>query len=293
MKDSFLGYHPLVNFLYFAVILFYAMVLINPICLAISLVSAFLYLFYLDSKKTLRFNLIYMIPMIIVTAVVNPLFNHEGNTILAYFSTGNPLTLESIIYGLASAFLMASVILWFSCYTKVMTSDKFVYLFGRIIPSLSLVLSMTLRFIPKFSNQMQLVTESQRTIGRCNQKGTFVDKIKNSVTILSIMITWSLENAIETADSMKSRGYGLPNRTAFSIYKFDERDKNAIIWILFLTIFVTIGVVSDLFYFSYFPIIKTTPINPISICFYLAYLMLNITPILINKKEDYIWKKLQ
>ena len=35
------------------------------------------------------------------------------------------------------------------------------------------------------------------------------------ITILSIMVTWCLENAIETADSMKSRGCGLPGRSAF------------------------------------------------------------------------------
>ncbi len=66
----------------------------------------------------------------------NPAFNHEGATILAYLPSGNPLTLEFIVYGLSAAVMMASVILWFSCYNAVMTSDKFVYLFGRVIPAL-------------------------------------------------------------------------------------------------------------------------------------------------------------
>ena len=43
--------------------------------------------------------------------------------------------------------------------------------------------------------------------------------------MVSILVTWALENAIETADSMKSRGYGLKGRTAFSIYRFNRRDK--------------------------------------------------------------------
>ena len=88
--------------------------------------------------------------MAALAALVNPAFNHEGATILTYLPSGNPLTMESMFYGVAAAVMLASVVLWFSSYNEVMTSDKFVYLFGRIIPALSLVLSMALRFIPKF-----------------------------------------------------------------------------------------------------------------------------------------------
>lgn len=42
--------------------------------------------------------------------------------------------------------------------------------------------------------------------------------------MLSILVTWALENAIETSDSMRSRGYGLHGRTAFSIYRLTRRD---------------------------------------------------------------------
>ena len=34
-----------------------------------------------------------------------------------------------------------------------MTSDKLVWLFGRITPHLSLLLAMTLRFVPRFAAQ--------------------------------------------------------------------------------------------------------------------------------------------
>ena len=43
------------------------------------------------------------------------------------------------------------------------------------------------------------------------------------------MVTWSLESAIDTADSMRSRGYGEPGRTAFSIYRFDDRDRGLLL----------------------------------------------------------------
>ncbi len=139
-----------------------------------------------------------------------------------------------MLYGVAAAVMLASVVLWFSSYNEVMTSDKFVYLFGRVIPALSLVLSMALRFIPKFKAQMQTVSEAQACIGRDTKNGSVFQRVGNAVKIFSIMVTWSLENAIETADSMRSRGYGLPGRTAFSIYRFDDRDKAALAWLSFL-----------------------------------------------------------
>lgn len=52
-----------------------------------------------------------------------------------------------------------------------------------------------------------------------------IKRAKHGIKIMSILVTWALENAIDTADSMKDRGYGLPGRTAFSIYRFDRRDK--------------------------------------------------------------------
>ena len=82
------------------------------------------------------------------------------------------LTLESILYGVAIAVMFGTVILWFSCVNVVMTSDKLMYLFGRIIPSLSMMFSMVLRFVPKFKNQIRLISNSQKCIGRDISDGT-------------------------------------------------------------------------------------------------------------------------
>ena len=162
-QDTFSGYHPLVNFLYFALVLVFGMCFMHPVCLLISLGSATAYNIYLKGRKGLRFSLRCLLPMMLLAAVLNPAFNHEGVSILAYTPNGNPVTFESLVYGLAAAFMLASVVQWFSCYNEVMTSDKFVYLFGRIIPALSLVLSMTLRFVPKFNAQLKTV-RTARTV---------------------------------------------------------------------------------------------------------------------------------
>ncbi|MCL2699311.1 MAG: energy-coupling factor transporter transmembrane protein EcfT, partial [Defluviitaleaceae bacterium] len=166
MRDVFSTYHPIVNFSFFLAALGFSMSFMHPVCLGISLVCALCYSGYLLRGKALRFNLIYMLPLLILTVTLNPLFNHQGATILMYLRSGNPLTLESILFGISAAVMLITVITWFSCFNKIITSDKFVYLFGRIIPALSLVLSMTMRFVPHFKAQMRRISLAQRYIGK-------------------------------------------------------------------------------------------------------------------------------
>ena len=215
--DRFAKYHPLVNFLYFTLVIGFSMVLTHPLAQGISLACAIIYAVQAEGRKVVLCTLKWCLPIMLLTAFMNPAFSHEGITILLYFPTGNPLTLESILYGLSAGVMIATVMLWFVNFNRVITSDKFIYLFGRIIPAMSLVLSMTLRFIPKFKSQLNSVVDAQKSIGRDISEGSLWQRTKIAITVLSIMVTWALENSIETADSMKSRGYGLKGRTAFSI----------------------------------------------------------------------------
>lgn len=140
-------------------------------------------------------------------------------------SSGNWITLESLVYGIVLGAVMFVVIQWFSCYNEIMTTDKFIYLFGKLIPALSLILSMALRFVPRFLGQLKLIRNGQKAMGKDISEGNLFDRIHAGLNMLSILITWALENAIETSDSMRSRGYGLKGRTAFSIYHFTRKDK--------------------------------------------------------------------
>ena len=292
-KDAFSGYHPIINFLYYALVLLLSMCLMHPVYLLISLIGALTYDIYLKGRKAVRFAVMGLLPMAALAALVNPAFNHEGMTILTYLPSGNPLTLESMLYGVAAAVMLASVVLWFSSYNEVMTSDKFVYLLGRVIPALSLVLSMALRFIPKFKSQMDVVAEAQSCIGRDTKNGSVFRRVGNAIKIFSIMVTWSLENAIETADSMRSRGYGLPGRTAFSIYRFDDRDKAALAWLIFCGAYILSGWLAGAVYFRYYPTVKTAAWTPLTVSFMFVYLALVLTPVILDRKEDRQWKSLQ
>ena len=290
MRDSFSEYHPFINLIYFAFTISFSLVLTHPLAQGISLICAVIYAVSINGKKSVIFLLKYCLPMVLLTAFINPAFNHEGATTLMYFPNGNPLTLESILYGFSAGVMIITTLMWFSSFNSVMTTDKFIYLFGKVIPALSLVLSMSLRFVPKFKSQMQTVTEAQRSIGRDVSNGSLFERTKTAIHIFSIMITWSLENAIETADSMKSRGYGLKGRTAFSIYRFEERDKYALIWLSFCGLFLVAGTILNAFGFRYFPDIRYAAFNMTTIPFYCVYSALCITPVILNYKEERKWK---
>ena len=290
MSDTFSRYHPSVNFLFFALVLVYAMVLMHPVCLAIALAGAVCYAVQLHGRKAVTFSLRFALPVLLLAAIVNPAFNHAGVTILTYLPTGNPLTLESILYGLAAGAMLCAVLLWFMSFNTVMSSDKFVYLFGRVIPALSLVLSMTLRFVPRFKQQLDVVRQAQFCIGRDADTGSVWQRVRKAVTIFSIMVTWALENAIETADSMKSRGYGLKGRTAFSIYRMEERDRIALLWLAFCGIYLFCGCLAGGLKWWYFPMLQGTLTQPMTISFYLVYLALCLTPVILNEKEARTWR---
>ena len=290
-RDTFSGYHPGINFLYFGLVFLFTMFLLHPVSLLISLGCALCYAVYLNGRKAVRFSLRFLLPIVLLAAVLNPAFNHEGATVLTYLPSGNPLTMESMLYGLTAALMLASVITWFSCYNAVMTSDKFVYLFGRVIPALSLVLSMTLRFVPKFKAQLQVVSEAQRCIGRDTSEGSLFQRAKNAITIFSIMVTWALENAIETADSMKSRGYGLPGRTAFSIYRFSKRDGLALAFLLGCGAYVLAGQLSGGLAWRYYPTVQGTLGGLYTGSIYLAYFALCAMPLALDLAWARRWRQ--
>lgn len=292
MKDRFAQYHPLVNFLYFTLVLVFSMVLRHPLAQGVSLLCACIYAVQAEGQRAVLFCLKWCLPIFLLTALFNPAFSHKGVTILLYLPTGNPLTLESILYGVSAGVLLVTVMVWFMNSSRVITSDKFIYLFGRVIPALSLVLSMTLRFIPKFKSQLAAVVEAQRSIGRDISQGSLLRRMKLAVSVLSIMITWALENAMDTADSMKGRGYGLPGRTAFSIYRLDDRDKSALAFLLLCAFCLVMGTAASAFSFRYYPGIRAGARTPLALSFQLVYAALCAMPILLNAFEERKWKSI-
>ena len=87
--------------------------------------------------------------------------------------------------------------------------------------------------------------------------------------------------------------YGLPGRTAFSIYRFDDRDKTALAWLIFCGVYLISGWMAGGTYFRYYPTTKGVVFTPMTVSFMLVYLALVLTPVILDRKEDRQWKSLQ
>ena len=286
---GFKTYHPIVNFIYFVFVIGFSCFFMHPVCLGISLLSGFVYSVRLSGGRQIKISALYLVPMVCLSALINAAFNHAGETIITYFPNGNPLTLQSVLYGLCQGVMLSGVIFHFSVYNEVMTSDKFLYLFGKIVPGLALVISMTLRFVPNFISHLKVVRNAQKCLGR-DGSGSLVKRAKHGLSVLSVMTTWALENAIETADSMKGRGYGLRGRTAFSVFAFQKKDKKALFCILFLGVYTLMGAIRGEMQFDYFPHLSGGSISPYTVSVFLSYLALCISPVFIELWEVRKWR---
>ncbi len=287
--NEFKSFHPIVNFTYFIIVISFAMILLHPICLLVSLISSVVYSIILKGRNAVKFAVSGLVPIILVSALVNPIFNHGGETIIWYLPGGNPFTLESVIYGLATGMVISTAMCWFSCYNKVMTSDRFIYIFGKIIPSFSLIFSMTLRFVSRFKHRFKMVRQAHSHIGS-SEKAGFVGKIKNALRLLSIMLTWSVESSVDTADSMRSRGYGLNGRTAFSNFKFGRRDLICLSCILGLGLYVLTAILGGRLKYQYFPQFDTMMEGEYLLSVFCAYALLCLVPVIVEITEVCRWK---
>lgn len=286
---AFDSYHPIVIFTYFCSTILFSMFFMHPIFLSISLASSILYLGFLKGFHNMKRTILISIPLFLIIAISNPIFSHRGVTPLFYINY-NPITLESVIYGLSMAGMIVTVIFWFSCYNEVMTSDKFISLFGKISPSIALIISMTLNTVPRMKRQIELITNSQKTLGMYVHSGSIIKRAKSSIRILSILITWALENAIDTADSMNARGYGLRGRTSHSLFKFKRDDFFLFSFIILLSALCVYGEMTNYISFSYYPYISKINLSYFSFILYFSYLLLMTLPLVIEFKETIRWR---
>lgn len=234
-NDTFSTYHPMINFIFFIGAFLFGMLLMHPAYLACSMILSVVYYITIRRSAGVKYVL-GMIPLYLVLSIANPLFNPNGETVLFTYLGGRTFTLEALLYGLVLSALFVSVINWFASYNAVMTSDKFLYLFGRWIPSLSLVLTMVLRFVPSYQKQIEKIGGARKCIGKSMGDGTNREKAEHGLTIVSALTSWALEGGIITADSMRSRGYGCGKRTSFCLYRLEKRD-----WMLLTVMMICIA----------------------------------------------------
>ena len=277
MNDSFSALHPALTFCYFAAVLLLTMLVLHPVFLALSLLGALGYCAVLRGWRSLGRTLGWLVPFLVLMAALN----------------GNPVTREALCYGAAAAAMFAAVILWFQCCNVVMTAEKYLYVFGSALPGVSLLLSMALRFVPKFSAHICSVRAAQASLGCGTREGSAWQRLRNGARILSVAVSWALESGITAADSMKSRGYGAGRRTYFGNYRFTRRDGVLSAVLALALAGVCAGVGCGALYVRYYPSIRIGGDGALGAVCMACFALLCFLPLLLDGKEALTWRRLR
>ena len=226
-----------------------------------------------------------MIPIFIFVTLFNPVVNTRGVTVLFTY-LGRPYTLEALIYGIAVAATFVLMLLWFGCYGKVFTGDKFTCLFGNLAPSLSLLLVMVFRMIPNLLQKAKQIIGVRSSIG----KGTAEKpSLKEGMSVIGVLTSWALEGSITTSDSMRSRGYGSAKRTSFMIYRMTGIDAALLVLQCLLVAVVLTTAISGGTTATYTPDFYIAPVSGMHIWGLLAYCAYLSIPTLLHIKEAIQW----
>lgn len=275
------SYHPTINALFFAAMLAAALSFDHPVFLLIGWGCAFSYAVALEGRRALKLGLL-LIPAAVLFALYYAYYHHFGLTNLAVNFIGNRITLESLCFGLVLGMKAATVILWFVCIHAVISDDKIVYLLGRAAPRASMYLAILLRTVPRIRQRFAAVEQARQSVGRGRRQGSLLRRCGNLLRELSIVITWTLDDFIGSSGSMKSRGSGLRGRTAFSIFRFDNRDRLLVIVLFALLTLLGSAVLLDQTRALYSPILLINPVTPLSCVFYAGYALLGLLPLLLQ-----------
>ena len=282
--DAFSKCHPAVNFLFFVGAIGMSVVIQHPAYLLAGVVTGAIYYLLLNGKKGWK-TILGLLPVFIILTVINPLFNTLGATPLFHIGS-RPYTLEALFYGAALASMFVIMMLWFGCYNKVLTSDKFTCLFGNLIPSISLLLVMVFRMVPNFIRKTQQIIGARKSIGKgISENATTKEKLQDGGTVLGALTSWALEGSVVTGDSMRARGYGTAKRSSFMIYRMTATD-----WILLtvMTLFVSLTIMAASFGQFAAAFVPNVSIAPVSwgLVTYICYLLI---PPVLHVKEAIQW----
>lgn len=286
---GFNSVHPAVSFLYYIGLFLISMLFMHPYFLLAALLSVILLNFFHDRGKEIRKGAKFYIFIGVVILIINPLFSHRGATILFYLFD-QPITLESIMFGFLMMLSIVTILIAFLSFNFIISEDKFIYLFSSFAPKTALLIMMAFRFVPLLKRRLIEITNVQKTRGISLVSGTIKQRAKAGMSILFILMTWSMEEALQTADSMKARGYGLGKRSSFYIYRFYKRDFFCLIWfILLLFIFITQGIVG-LGELEIYPQLEVLSLSNVENYLLILVLLFLFTPHFMEGREYFKWR---
>lgn len=278
-KGLFATYHPAVCMLFFLAAICFAFSTMQPVYVALAVIMSSAYLVFLKGGRQYLRSLAMFIPMVVFIGLLNALFDQAGATVLWRWGPFS-ITSEGLCYGVGIGGMIMSVLLWFSCYSEVMTEDKFTYLFGKAVPTISLMVSMISRWIPRMVSRGRSIYDSQEAlIGNYDQSKS--GKMARGVRMATVLAGLGMEDSVQTADSMCARGYGTTKRTSYARYNWHTRERVALALLIALVVVNIVLLVTGASSFKYYPRLST--IEPL--VGYVTYVLMMAMPFIVELEQ--------
>ena len=206
---------------------------------------------YGEKAKSVLSTLLFACLIALFVTITNALFAKEGETVILAIGKV-AITIEEVWYGITLSVSLIAVFNWFRLLNKTLTDDKFIYLFGGILPRTAATLALSLKSITLFRKKADSIREA--LIGLEGRAGKGLKaRFSRAVRVFTGLFAWSFENVIATADAMRARGYGLKPRTRYARYRFRVTDGVLLGFSIVIVAIVAGGVLSGMLTFSYYP----------------------------------------
>lgn len=303
--DFFSRSHPAVTLLSLGAVLWGAMLSSRPGILLLLFLAGWLTSLRLDSDALLSLSLKVLLPLLLLTVLLNGLFSPFGVTQLATLPWGRPLTLEALAAGLVSGLRFITILLWLSSWSRLLTSDRILWLFGRLLPSFAMVLTLSLRLVPLYfaqSRRIRLAQQGAMPAQAVNTEGSSSWRSRVSElgrrwrlasAAFSALLTWSLEHAVDTADTMRARGYGSGKRSSFTPWRLDQASLLTLLALVLTVAVWAVGTLLDPAAVYLHPVITLPGLNRFSLLAYTGCFFTALTPLLLDLYGGLRWTAAQ
>lgn len=196
------------------------------------LVIIVLFGIYFKTMKYIPFKLTYLLVIVgLITASM--VYFHFNNLVISSFNFD--IYNEGIINGSFFVLRIALVVILSTLLTlTTSTNDINSGLESTLAPfkviklpvsEISIMISLTLRFIPTLLIETTKIMKAQASRGIDFNEGSFMDKVKQIITLLIPMFVVSFKRAEDLANAMEARGYVIgAQRTSLNVLKYSYRD---------------------------------------------------------------------
>lgn len=218
------AFHPVVPFLYLACTIGFSMAAMQPVYVALSVCGSLASSCAARGVRPTLSSLPWIVLLWLGMAAVNALLSDEGSTVL-FELFGRAFCLEPLVYGLCAGGMLASVLLWFACYTACIGSDASLALFGNVAPTVALMVTQVLRLVPQFVSRGREVLAVQRAASAAAPR-TRREAASDRLRAVSVLMGWGMEDGLVRGDAMRCRGYesGM-RRTSYRRWRMAPRDR--------------------------------------------------------------------